>query len=90
MFNFYGVVQEKFKKTNRFDIKKTHDILYLPPQEDVLAFLGEEEIHVVVIDLDLRKHQKKVFGLLKKIKAFDVLIDVLILGATSPEETPFG
>ncbi len=73
-------------KTKRSDITKTHDILHLPPQEDVLALLGEEEIHVVVIDLDLRKHQKKVFSLLKKIKAFDALIDVLILGATSPEE----
>ncbi len=73
-------------KTKRYDITKTHDILYLPPQEDVLAFLGAEEIHVVVIDLDLRKHLKKVFGLLKKIKAFDALIDVLILGAAVPEE----
>ncbi len=73
-------------KTKRSDITKTHDILYLPPQEDVFALLGEEEIHVVVIDLDLRKHQKKVFSLLKKIKTFDALIDVLILGATSPEE----
>lgn len=72
--------------TKRSDITKTHDILYLPPQEDILAFLGAEEIHVVVIDLDLRKHKKKVFSLLKKIKAFDELIDVLILGATSPEE----
>jgi len=73
-------------KTKRSDITKTHDILYLPLQEDVFALLGEEEIHVVVIDLDLRKHQKKVFSLLKKIKTFDALIDVLILGATSPEE----
>ena len=77
-------------KTKRSDITKTHDILYLPPQEDVLALLGAEEIHVVVIDLDLLKQQKKVFSLLKKIKTFDALIDVLILGATSPEETPFG
>lgn len=69
MFNSYGVVREKSKKTNRSDITKTHDILCLPPQEDVLAFQGEEEIHVVVIDLDLHKHQKKVFDLLKKIKA---------------------
>ena len=73
-------------KTKGSDITKTHDIQYLPPQEDVLAFLGEEEIHVVVIDLDLRKHQKKVLGLLKKIKAFDALIDVLILGAAAQEE----
>jgi DNA-binding NtrC family response regulator len=73
-------------KTKRSDISKIHDILHLPPQEDILAFLGAEEIHVVAIDLDPRKHQKKVLDLLKKIKDFDALIDVLIFGTTSPEE----
>ena len=73
-------------ETKRFDLTKIHDIVHMPPQEDILAFLQAEEIHVVIIDIDLRKHQKKVLDLLKKIKAFDALIDVLILGVTSPEE----
>jgi DNA-binding NtrC family response regulator len=72
--------------TIKSDITKIHEILHLPPEEDILAFLRAEEIHVVIIDLDLSKHQKKVLGLLKKIKEFDALIDVLILGTTSSEE----
>ncbi len=73
-------------KTKRSDILKIHDILHLSPQEDILTFLGSEEIHVVAIDLNLGKHQKKVLELLKKIKDFDALIDVLIFGTSSPDE----
>jgi DNA-binding NtrC family response regulator len=73
-----------------YKIKKTssmiHDILYLDPRADILTFLETEEIHVVVIDLDLRKDRNKAIELLKEIKAFDSLIDVVILGGTSPDE----
>lgn len=73
-------------KIKRFDITKTSDILFLPPHEDILAFLKAKKIHVIIIDLDLSKHKKRALGLLKKIKAFDVLIDVLILGIAISEE----
>ncbi|UCE40959.1 MAG: sigma-54-dependent Fis family transcriptional regulator [Candidatus Aminicenantes bacterium] len=73
-------------KLKKSDITRNHDVHYLAPREDVLAFLIENENHVVVIDLDFRKYKKKALDLLKKIKAFDALIDVLILGATAPEE----
>lgn len=73
-------------KIKKSGIDTIHDILYLDPREDILAFLETEEIHVAVIDLDLRKHRNKAFGLLKKIKTFDALINVVILGETSPEE----
>jgi DNA-binding NtrC family response regulator len=74
------------RKIRRTDTDKVHDILYLDPREDILAFLEKEEIHVVVMDLDLRINRNEASRLLKKIKTFDALIDVVILGATSPEE----
>jgi DNA-binding NtrC family response regulator len=74
---------DKIKKSN---ITKIHEIVYMPPQEEVLAFLEGEETHVVIIDLDLRKQQKEALDLLKKIKAFDAMLDVLIIGASAQEE----
>jgi DNA-binding NtrC family response regulator len=73
-------------KAKRSDITKKHDIQYLAPKEDILAFLGTEQIHVVIIDLDLRRYQKEALGLLKKIKDFDALIDVLIMGSSSSKD----
>jgi DNA-binding NtrC family response regulator len=67
-------------------IDRIHDILYLEPQESIHSFLGKEKIQVVFIDLDLRKYHKRAFKLLETIKTFDALIDVLIMGSTSPEE----
>lgn len=71
---------------NKAGITTAFDILLLSPQEDILSFLKTKEIHVVIIDLDLSDHKKRVLGLLRKIKKFDALIDVLILGASAPEE----
>ncbi len=75
-----------FNKLKRSAITKLSDIRSFPQEEDILAFLEEKDIHVVIIDLDLRKHKKKVSGLLKKIKTFDALIDVLIVGDAPGED----
>ena len=73
-------------KLKKFDIPDISDILFLPPQEDILAFLKAKKIQVIIIDLDLSTHRKKAVALLKKIKTFDALIDVLIFGEAISEE----
>lgn len=73
-------------KIKKSGIDTIHDILFLDPNADIPAFLETKEIHVAVIDLDLRKNRNKALDLLKKIKTFDALIHVVILGETSPEE----
>ena len=74
------------QKIKKSDIAKNFDLLFLPSHEDILAFLKTKEIHAVIIDLDLREYKKKILDWLKKIKTFDALIDVLILGAAAPGE----
>jgi len=74
------------RETKSSGIAESHDILYLNPEEDILALLETEEIHVAIIDLDLGKYRNKVLSLLQKINSFDALIDVIIMGASSPKE----
>jgi DNA-binding NtrC family response regulator len=74
------------EKIKRASIPKTSEILFLHPRDDVLGILKANEIHIVIIDLDLDKHRKKGLELLEKIKTFDTLIDVLILGVSVPEK----
>ena len=74
------------KKIKRSGIPKTSEILFLPPQDDVLGILKANEIHIVIIDIDLGRYRKKGMELLTKIKTFDTLIDVLILGVSIEEE----
>ena len=74
------------EKIKRSVVPKTSDILFLTPQDDVFDILKANEIHIVIIDLDLGKHRKKGMDLLTKIKKFDTLIDVLILGVSVAEE----
>jgi DNA-binding NtrC family response regulator len=74
------------EKIIRAGLPKTSEFLILSPEDDVLGVLKANEIHVVIIDLDLSKYRKKGIELLSKIKTFDRLIDVLILGVSIPEE----
>jgi DNA-binding NtrC family response regulator len=78
-----AALSEKIKTSRFLD---TSEIFILPLHENVLDLLKKNAIHIVFIDLDFGKRQKKGMELIAKIKTFDNMIDVLILGKPIPEE----
>jgi DNA-binding NtrC family response regulator len=66
-------------------LKENFEIQLISPRENILAWLKDNEVHIAAIHCDLAKSRKTALDLLKKIKKFDALIDVLILGTPLPE-----
>jgi DNA-binding NtrC family response regulator len=66
-------------------LKEHFEIRQVSPQENILAQLKENEVHIIAIHCDLAKSRKTALDLLKKIKKFDALIDVLIVGTPLSE-----
>lgn len=64
----------------------TREIFFSSYQDDILGILKTHEIRVVLVDLDRGKHLKKGKEILRAIKAYDTLIDVLICGASIEED----
>ncbi|MBW1935578.1 MAG: sigma-54-dependent Fis family transcriptional regulator [Deltaproteobacteria bacterium] len=74
------------KKLQDSGLPETRHILYSPLRKDIPGLLEKEGVHVVLIHLDLRRRKSEALRLLKKIKDFDALIDVLIADSPSGQE----
>lgn len=77
---------ESFPLIENSSLLKHFEIQQISPQENILAWLKENEVHIVAIHRDLRTSRNTVLDLLKKIKKFDAMIDVLVAGIPLPEE----
>jgi DNA-binding NtrC family response regulator len=66
-------------------IRELFEIELISPRENILAWLKENEVHIVALHCDLAESRKKALDLLKKIKKYDALIDVMIIGSPLPE-----
>ncbi|MFQ6108674.1 MAG: sigma-54 interaction domain-containing protein [Candidatus Aminicenantales bacterium] len=65
-------------------IDRNWNILWCRPEEDVLTKVKEHEIQVLVIQME--KHKREAAFLLQRLKTFDPIIDVILIGAPlSPE-----
>ena len=63
---------------------KDYNIYFCGSSEDVLSFIEENNIKVVILDYE--DNDEEEFNLLKNIKAFDSLIDVIIVGELRDSE----
>lgn len=67
-------------------LKKDFEIQQVSPRQNIVSWLERNEVQIAVIHCDVGTSRRTVFDLLKKIKKFDSLIDVLIVGDPLPEE----
>jgi len=65
-------------------ISSNSTISFCGPQEDILTFIQESKINLVITDIESDKNEKN--NLLKEIKQFDPLVDVIFIADPSNSE----
>jgi len=73
-----------YNSLQKFLLKNNYNVIFCGKQEDILSKIEDKGIKFIV--MDLTKREIKDFALLKLIKNYDPLLEVIIIGDTASSE----
>ncbi len=73
-----------FNSLQKFMSENSYSVFFCRKQEDILSLIKKKDIRIIIMDLTLKEIQD--FTLLKLIKSFDPLIEVIIIGDSTTSD----